>query len=177
LPRPAGPQGIIGREPELRRVDELLDAIEAGPTALVIEGEIGIGKTALWKHGLAAAVNRSHRVLACRPIDAEAQLAYAALGDLLAEAPEGALAELPGPQRHALEVALLRAEPEEQRSLPRAVALGLLGVLRALARTRLILLIERLRRRRAARPRYQAWPLSEPVVPALRGWPVERPGR
>jgi hypothetical protein len=89
---------------------------------LVIEGEIGIGKTALWKHGLSAAANRSHRVLACRPIDAEAQLAYAALGDLLAEVPEGALAELPGPQRHALEVALLRAEPEEQRSLPRAVA-------------------------------------------------------
>jgi hypothetical protein len=134
LPRPAGPQGIVGREPELRRVDELLDAIEAGPMALVIEGEIGIGKTALWKHGLAAAANRSHRVLACRPIDAEAQLAYAALGDLLAEVPEGALAELPGPQRRALEVALLRAEPEEQRSLPRAVALGLLGVLRALAR-------------------------------------------
>jgi hypothetical protein len=71
-------------------------------------------------------------VLACRPIDAEAQLAYAALGDLLAEVPERALAELPGPQRHALEVALLRAEPAEQRSLPRAVALGLLGVLRRL---------------------------------------------
>jgi hypothetical protein len=44
-------------------------------------------------------------------------------------------------------------------------------------RTRLTLLIERLRRRRAARPRYEAWRLSEPVVPALRGWPVERRGR
>jgi DNA-binding CsgD family transcriptional regulator len=130
----AGPQAFIGREPELRRVDALLDALQDGPIALVIEGEIGIGKTALWKQGLSAASNRSYQVLACRPNDAEAQLAYAALGDLLAEVPEGVLAELPGPQRRALEVALLRAEPEEQQSLPRAVALGLLGVLRTFAR-------------------------------------------
>jgi DNA-binding CsgD family transcriptional regulator len=131
---PAGPQMIIGREAELHRVEELLDAIEHGPTALVIEGEIGIGKTALWKQGLSAADRRAYQVLACRPNDAEAQLAYAAVGDLLAEVPEEVLAELPGPQRRALEVALLRAEPEEGQSLPRAVPLGLLGVLRTLGR-------------------------------------------
>jgi hypothetical protein len=130
----AAPPRIIGREQELRRVDAFLDAIEAGPVALVLDGEIGIGKTALWKAGLEAAAGRSHRVLACRPIDAEAQLAYAALGDVLAEVPEAVLAELPEPQRHALEVALLRAEPAQRQFLPRAVALGLLGVLRALAR-------------------------------------------
>jgi hypothetical protein len=44
-------------------------------------------------------------------------------------------------------------------------------------RPRLALLIERLRRRRAARPRYPYWRLSEPVVPPLRGWPVEAPRR
>jgi hypothetical protein len=129
-----GPRTIIGREPELRRVDELLDAIQGGPMALVVEGEIGIGKTAIWKQGLAAASDRSYHVLACRPNDAEAQLAYAAVGDLLADVPEEVLAEVPGPQRRALEVALLRAEPEERQSLPRAVPLGLLGVLRTLAR-------------------------------------------
>jgi hypothetical protein len=134
LPISAGSKAVIGREPELRGVEEMLDAIEGGPMALVIEGEVGIGKTALWKQGLAAASGRSYRVLACRPNDAEVQLAYAALGDLLAEVPEVDLAKLPGPQRRALEVALLRAEPEEQQSLPRAVSLGLLGVLRTLAR-------------------------------------------
>jgi AAA ATPase domain len=125
---------VIGREPELRRVEEFLGAVQAGPVALVLEGEVGIGKTALWKQGQTAAMARSYRVLSCRPIDTEAQLAYAALGDLLAEVPEEVLAELPGPQRRALEAALLRAEPAEQQSLPRAVALGLLGVLRVLAR-------------------------------------------
>jgi AAA ATPase domain len=129
-----GPQAVVGREPELRRIDEPLDGIQGGPMALVIEGEIGIGKTVLWKRGLAAADGRSYPVLACRPNDAEAQLAYAAVGDLLAEIPDAVLDELPGPQRRALEVALLRAEPEEGQSLPRAVPLGLLGVLRTLAR-------------------------------------------
>jgi hypothetical protein len=41
----------------------------------------------------------------------------------------------------------------------------------------LILLTKRLRRRPTARRRYQSWPLDEPVVPTLRGWPVERPRR
>lgn len=91
-----------------------------------------MGKTTVWKAALAAAASRSYRVLAARPSEAETQLAYAALGDLLVDVADAALAQLPGPQRHALEVALLRAEPEGRESLQRAIALGTLGVLRAL---------------------------------------------
>jgi len=131
---PAGTDTIVGRGAELRLVEEFLDAVGAGPAALLLEGEVGIGKTALWAQARSEAAGRSFRVLASRPAAAEARLTYAALGDLLAEVPDEALAELPAPQRRALEVALLRAEPEERRPLPRAVALGLLGVLRALAR-------------------------------------------
>ncbi|HEX6676998.1 MAG TPA: AAA family ATPase, partial [Actinomycetes bacterium] len=130
----AGTHTIVGRGAELRLVEEFLDAAGSGPAGLLLEGEVGIGKTALWQRAVAAAGSRSYRVLTCRPAAAEAQLAYAALGDLLEAVPEAALAELPGPQRRALEVALLRAEPGERQPLPRAVALGLLGVLRALAR-------------------------------------------
>ena len=131
----AEPQTIIGRAKELEDLGRFLDGIEAGPIALVLEGELGIGKTVLWKAGLAAAADRSYRVLVCRPIESEAELAYAALGDLLAEVSDEALAELPEPQRRALEVALLLREPEGQ-PLQRAVALATLGVLRALARER-----------------------------------------
>jgi len=46
------------------------------------------------------------------------------------------VAQLPEPQRHAVEVALLRAEPEGTEPLQRAVAVGTLGVLAALARER-----------------------------------------
>jgi hypothetical protein len=44
-------------------------------------------------------------------------------------------------------------------------------------RARLTVLTERLRRRRTTRRRYEIWPLREPVVPTLRGWPVEQPRR
>jgi DNA-binding CsgD family transcriptional regulator len=124
---------LIGREAELGRVEEFLDAIGSGPVALLLEGEIGTGKTTLWSQGLASSAARGQRVLRCRPGECETQLAYAALGDLLAGVPESALADLPAPQRRALEVALLRAEPDGEQSLQRAVGLGLLGVLRALA--------------------------------------------
>ncbi len=112
-----------------------MDGVEAGPVALVLDGELGIGKTVLWKAGLAAAADRSYRVLVCRPIESEAQLAFAALGDLLAEVSDEEMGELPDPQREALKVALLRKEPEGQ-PLQRAVAMGTLGVLRVLARER-----------------------------------------
>src|SRR4051794_9916847 len=107
--------------------------IDSGPVALLLEGEAGIGKTTLWSQGLVSSAARRQRVLRCRPGERETQLAYAALGDLLSDVSDEALADLPAPQRRALEVALLRAEPEGEQSLQRAVGLGLLGVLRALA--------------------------------------------
>jgi hypothetical protein len=53
-----------------------------------------------------------HRVLSCRAARAEAKLSYAALSDLLAEPADEILPSLPAPQRRALEVAMLRVEPE-----------------------------------------------------------------
>ena len=48
---------------------------------------------------------RGYRVLACRPAGSEAQLSFAALGDLLDDVLDDALADLPEPRRRALEVA------------------------------------------------------------------------
>ena len=128
------PWSIIGRDEELRSLDGFLGAIEEGPVGLLLEGEAGIGKTSLWRAGLVAAADRPYRVLSCRPIEAEAELAYAALGDLLARDFGDALAELPEPHRRALEVALLLREPEGRQPLQRAVALATLGVLVVLSR-------------------------------------------
>ena len=50
----AVPQTVIGRAKELRDLGEFLGEIEAGPIAFVLDGELGIGKTVLWKAGLAA---------------------------------------------------------------------------------------------------------------------------
>jgi hypothetical protein len=61
----------------------------------------------------------SDRALACRPVESEARLAYAALADLLADVPDAAMSGVPAPQQRPLEVALLRAEPEGEQSRPR----------------------------------------------------------
>jgi DNA-binding CsgD family transcriptional regulator len=122
---------VVGRESEL---SALLTMIEADATsgALLLTGEPGIGKTTLWEAGLDAARGRGLRVLSARPSDAEARLGFAALTDLLHDVSDDVLERLPGPQRHALEVALVRAEPTVSQS-EHALALGLLNALRALA--------------------------------------------
>ena len=126
---------VIGREGELAAVETFVDLVKEGPAALVLFGEAGIGKTTLWREGMAAANRRSVSVLSCRPTESETQLPYAGLGDLFSEVGEDILASLPGPQRAALEAALLRARslgpPLEQR----AVATAVLGVLTRLARS------------------------------------------
>lgn len=126
-------RSVVGRERELSCLESFLDAVPAGPVGLLLEGEVGVGKTTLWKEAIAAGSGRSYRLLSCRPVESEAQLAFAGLGDLLEEVSEETMAGLPAPQRRALEVALLRAEADGPAALPRAVSLSVLGVLRALA--------------------------------------------
>jgi DNA-binding CsgD family transcriptional regulator len=131
---------VVGRERELDLLDRFLDAVAEHPAGLHLEGEAGIGKTTLWQRVVAGARTRSYHVLVSRPVDSETQLAFAALGDLLEDVPTEAMSGLPEPQRRALEVALLRREAEGPAPLPRAVALGLLGVLRSLTESRPVLL-------------------------------------
>jgi DNA-binding CsgD family transcriptional regulator len=135
MERWAGHVGIYGREPELAVIRRFLDDVIGRPAALLIEGSAGIGKTTLWSAGIDLARQRGWWVLTCRPVQSEAPLSFSALGDLLGSVPEMALAELPRPQRQALDVALLRAEPGPDPPDQRAVAVAMLGVIRALAAT------------------------------------------
>ncbi|MBV9334460.1 MAG: AAA family ATPase [Solirubrobacterales bacterium] len=114
---------------------DALDPARPGARAVVLEGEPGVGKTALWRRALGAAPARGWRVLASAPASTESRLAFTALGDLFDLAIDEALAELPGPQRRALEVALLRSgEPLTTDSIDeRMIGVATLSVLRALA--------------------------------------------
>jgi DNA-binding CsgD family transcriptional regulator len=124
---------VIGRETELTALADFLDRSEALPGAFLLEGEAGIGKTTLWRRGIELASARSYRVLSCRPSGSEAQLSFAGLGDLLDDVLDEVLGPLPSPQRRALEVALLLADPDGPPPDQRAVALAFLGALRAVA--------------------------------------------
>jgi DNA-binding CsgD family transcriptional regulator len=125
--------GLHGRKAELDRIGRFLDQVATCPAALLIQGAPGIGKTALWAAGVEQACRRGWWVLSCRPVQSEAPLSFSALGDLFEAVPEAALAGLPEPQRVALDVALLRAEPGLDPPDQRAVAVALLGVIRTLA--------------------------------------------
>jgi DNA-binding NarL/FixJ family response regulator len=118
---------IVGRESELALLQEFFASERQ---AFVLTGGPGIGKTTLWEAGLEFAAERGLRVLRARPSDAEAQLSFAGLADLLDEVE---LTGLAPPQRHALEVALLRVEPAGAAPEPHAIALGLFNALRELA--------------------------------------------
>jgi DNA-binding CsgD family transcriptional regulator len=72
------------------------------------------------------------RLLEARPVEPESSLAFAALGDLLGEELEGILPTLPAPQRRSLEIALLLSEHDGPAPDRRAVALAVLGALRAI---------------------------------------------
>ena len=126
---------VMGREPELAVLQRFLDSIPSAPSALLLSGDPGIGKTTVWKEGLADALLRDYRILSCGPIEAETRLSYAALGDLLEPILEEALPSLPEPQRLALEVALLRSPSSGARADQRAVSLAVLGCLRSVAST------------------------------------------
>ena len=82
---------------------------------------------------MALAIERGYRVLASRPAEFEATLSYAGLGDLLEPVLDSVLERMPGPQRDALEVALLRRGPGGSAPDQRTVAAGTLSALRALA--------------------------------------------
>jgi DNA-binding CsgD family transcriptional regulator len=124
---------VIARAGELSAIERFVTRSADRAAVLVLEGEAGIGKTTLWEAAIDAARGRGLRVLSARASGAEAQLSFAALTDLLEGVAEGSFATLPAPQRPALDVALLRAVPAAAPPEPRAIALGLLNVLRALA--------------------------------------------
>jgi DNA-binding CsgD family transcriptional regulator len=122
---------LVGREAEMQALRDALATSSA--LAIVLEGEAGIGKTALWRAGVERAAASGHRTLAARPGEAETELSHAALDDLLSPVADEHAAELPDLQRHALDVALLRTAPGATAVSPRAVGSATLALIRAAA--------------------------------------------
>ena len=88
---------IVGRDEELDSVIAFVDRSIEGPSALVIEGEAGIGKSTIWLAGVEAARERGLEVLTSRPAEAERGLTHAGLGDLFENVLERVLPALPAP--------------------------------------------------------------------------------
>ena len=122
---------LVGRENETARLHAFVAELAGGPSALVVEGEPGIGKTALFEALLAQAAGP--RVLRARCAQAESGLAYAGPADLLGRVTDTVLAALPSPQQRSLEVVLGRAEVGQDPVEPHLLGRATLRVLQALA--------------------------------------------
>jgi DNA-binding CsgD family transcriptional regulator len=129
----------VGRQIERAALGSFLDDLPAGPSALLLEGEPGMGKTTLWTEGLELARARRQLVLSCRPSGSDAELAFVGLADLFGELPPASVEGLPAPQRDALEIALGRRPRGDRRLDARAASMAALGVLQSVARDDVVL--------------------------------------
>src|SRR6187397_1413214 len=119
-----GPPAFRGRSSECELLDELLDNVRGGQSAvLVIRGEAGIGKTALLRYcGRKASGFRKAQIAG---VESEMELPFAGLHRLCAPMLER-LDALPEPQRIALRVALgLESGEAPDRFLVALAALSL----------------------------------------------------
>ena len=135
---------IVGRDAELGFLGAFLerDPAAQGPSAIALEGEAGIGKSTLWHAAVEDARGRGLRVLVSRPAESERSLALAGLGDLFDGVLDDVLPELTAPQRRALEVALLVADPAGSPVDPRALGVAVRSALQLLAEEELVVAID-----------------------------------
>jgi DNA-binding CsgD family transcriptional regulator len=118
------------RSAEWRRVRDFSRAVRASPAALVIQGEAGAGKSTLWRAGFGMAAAAGYRLLRSEPSASESSLSFAGLSDLLADVFPLVASQIPGPQREALEIALLLRSAGQEPPTAHAVGLGVLAALR-----------------------------------------------
>ena len=124
---------LIAREVELDRVETWLGFLAEGPGALLIWGDVGIGKTSLWTAALDRATARGIRVLQARAVEGELPLGFATLGDLLATEVEPVLGDLPEPLAQAMSAAVTLGGSTVSDD-PLLVGRATLAAIRALAR-------------------------------------------
>ena len=124
---------LLGRDAQSRALSAVLRDDPRAARTVALEGEAGIGKTALVRATVTEATGLGYRVLEARPVEAEMGLALAGLGDLLGPALDVILPDLPGPQRTALEVALLLRGDDGGTPDERALGLATLRGIQRLA--------------------------------------------
>lgn len=127
------PTPVLKRRGEAGVVEDFLDSASTRPSALVLEGEAGIGKSTLWLAAIEQARERGFVVLSARAAAAESVLTYASLADLLGGLDSAAWAGLPEPQQVALGVVLARAETGGAITARHAVCAGFLAAVEGLA--------------------------------------------
>lgn len=117
---------LIGRTDELQQLVSTTIRPEPGAVALLVQGEPGIGKSALLAELVERVAEGGYRVLTCTGLERSLPVGYAALHQMLRPV-LGHLDRLPTRQREALESAFgLSGGSSPDRLLVSVAALGLL---------------------------------------------------
>jgi hypothetical protein len=124
---------LVGREDDLARLAGFVGDLSVGAAGLVIRGEAGIGKTALWRSAVELAETAGVRALVTRCAEAEMPLALGGVGDLIETALAEVADELAEPQRRALAVVIGLEAPPDEPPDPVALSRAFLACLRTLA--------------------------------------------
>ena len=128
---------LVGREDERTQLDSLIARARGGESAaLLLYGEPGIGKTRLLEYAAGSAAD--FKVLRARPLEAESELAFAGLSELLRPVLH-LLGRIPGPQEAALSGALALGPPVLGDRL--AVAAATLSLLAGAAKESAVLVV------------------------------------
>ena len=130
-------KSLVGRAPELARIDQVL-ARAPGGGALLLRGDAGIGKSTLLDAAASVAGRRGFRVIRAGGVQSEATLPFAGLQQILHPL-AARTAGLPIGHRAALSAAF--GEGEDGPPEPYLVALAALGVLCAEAADAPLLLV------------------------------------
>ena len=122
---------LAGRTHEVGLLHRFLDDLPLGPRALILEGEVGIGKTSLLDQLAATARERSWHVLAASPVASELPWEFAALADLFGRLPPDLVERLPPAQQRALGVVVFRDAAPADGPAKSAAPLGRFDYLRS----------------------------------------------
>ena len=123
---------LVERSVELQAVTDFLTSITERPSGLVIDGEVGIGKTTLWSASVQQARDRQFRVLSARASEVGSGAPYAAIAELISDVDCRAVDGLPSVQRGALDRVRLRAHGPDSPGENRIVATTFLSILHIL---------------------------------------------
>jgi hypothetical protein len=128
----------------------------------------------VWRAGIEVAAAAGHRLLHSEPSASETDLSFVGLSDLLADMLSEVAAQIPGPQREALEIALLLRPAGDEPPTAHAVGLAVLAALRGcLSEGPVLVAIETGDRLPAARPLIGAAAV-ESLPPGRRGQLYQR---
>lgn len=129
---------IFGRSAELAAISDALASISSAGTALVIDGEAGIGKSTLLASAADRAASEGYRLLGCSGLQSQTEVGFAGIHELIHPL-LGQAAKLPRRQHSALMTSFgLEDGPTPDRLL---VSLAVLGLLEEAATQQRLLLV------------------------------------